>query len=201
MRGRLIILLAGLALASPAAAQTEDEALAALEEALPGTLVNNPLEVNWNVYGEGASGRVAKADVAGGTAFRVKVKRPAADAWRISAAAPVQGGVEAGDVVLIAVWARAEKMDPDQDRAEADMRLQETSEPWTALASRLVPLSEDWQLHYLNGTAQKAYAPGEIGMSFNVGGLRQTVEIGQYYVMNMGQNADPAGLPSGSVTP
>ena len=87
----------------PALAQTEAEALAALEEALPGALVNNPFEATWQMQGQDARARVDRVDdIPGGSSFGVNVRRTKPNNWDIAANAPVTGGVGEGDVILIA---------------------------------------------------------------------------------------------------
>ena len=198
------LFLAGcLAVSAPRAAAQDDETaraqvLAALEEALPGTLLNDPYDVSWNVHGKGHRSKMIKAEGApGGVAYQVRVKEAKRNPWDISVQGPVSKGVSAGDVVLVAFWARAEKGAP----ASIVARVAETVEPYAAAAEGDATLSENWQIHYVSGRAARDWAPGELALSFNVATGRQTLAFGQYYVMNMGPDADAASMPSGAVDP
>lgn len=190
--------MAGAALASMAGGrQDSDEAayLKALDDALPGTLMNNPLDPGWKVYGDNATSKVvAEPEITGGYAFQVQVKRAGAQPWDVSVVGSVRDGVAAGDTVLVAFWGRATAAAGGNVQA----RLQQVVSPYAGIADRAVVLTDDWQLHYLSGVATDAYAPGGLAVSFNVASAKQTVQFGQYYVMNMGQGVDPATLPSGS---
>lgn len=187
--------------AAPAAAQemTEAEYLAALEESLPGTLVNNPLNVQWRTHGANGASKVVQAqDAPGGRAYQVRVKAKGPNPWSVAAHGPVQGGVAEGDTVLVAFWARAARPDPEIGAGGVQARLQQNASPYAGVAEGELVLNERWQIHYVSGVAPRAYEPGQMVMSFNVGHLRQTVELGQYFVMNLGKGVDPATLPRGS---
>lgn len=186
-----------------AAAQemSEEEYLAALEDSLPGTLLNNPLNPEWTVHGEDASKKVVKADIPGQQAYRVKVARVKSNSYDVAVQGNVRDGIAAGDVILVAFWARAHAPDKETGSGHLEFRLQKNASPYTGIVEGSVFLREDWQIHYLNGTATQDYAPGEANVSFNIGHHKQTVELGQYYIMDMGPGTDPASLPSGSVDP
>ena len=180
---------------------TEEEYLAALEEALPGTLMNNPLDPAWQTFGENSSTRVVNADIPGGKAYRVRVKRAARNPYDIAVQGNVRDGVTAGEVLLVAFWARSERPDEATGMGHVQFRLQQSAAPYTGLVEGNVQLSDRWQIHYLSGEAARAFDAGELNVSFNVGDHKQTVDLGQYYVMNMGPGVDRASLPSGSVDP
>lgn len=204
MTGRLWLAAAGAALSLVGAsalaqdASAEDAALAALEEALPGTLMNNPYEVDWVVYGDGYKGRVvAREAIPGGYAYEVKVRGKGKNPWDVSVQNEVRDGVAEGDVVLLAFWARAAKGGP----VVFDPRVAERVAPYDAAAQGRTTLSEDWQIHYVSGRAPRDWGPGELALNFNVATGKHTLEFGQYYVMNLGPDADLSAMPSGPSDP
>ncbi|RFB04316.1 carbohydrate binding domain-containing protein [Parvularcula marina] len=180
---------------------TEEEYLAALEEALPGKLMNNPLDPQWQVYGEDAQKRVVDAEIPGQKAFRVKVKKAKSNPYDIAVQGNVRDAIEEGDVVLVAFWARAQSPSKTTGSGHMQFRLQKREAPYTGIVEGNVLLREEWQIHYLSGVASETYPAGGVSASFNVGHHAQTVELGQFYVMDMGPDVDPADLPSGSVDP
>lgn len=204
MRQTFALLLALLAGFAPALAQdqTEAEYLAALEEALPGTLMNNPLDAQWFTHGEGAKAKVIVASgIPGQRAYQVQVRTAKPNPWDVAAHGSVTGGVEAGDTVMVAFWARASKPDARIGAGGVQARLQQKAAPYAGVVEKTFVLADRWQVHYMAGVAGESFAPGEIAVSFNVGNLKQTVEFGQYYVTNLGKGVDPASLPSGSEDP
>jgi hypothetical protein len=204
MMRNFAILLAVLAASAPAFAQdqTEAEYLAALEAALPGTLMNNPLDAQWLTHGDGAKAKVTVAsDIPGQRAYQVQVREVKPNPWDISAHGSVSGGVEAGDTVMVAFWARASKPDARIGAGGVQARLQQKAAPYAGVIEKTFTLAERWQVHYMSGVAGETFAPGGVDISFNIGHLKQTVEFGQYYVTNLGKGVDPALLPSGSEDP
>lgn len=198
--GLLALALAASAL--PAMAQEaltpeETAALAALEAELPGTLLNNPLYPGWNTYGEDKETKVVRADeIPGGYAYEVKIKRKKPNPWDVSVTSTVTSGVTQGDTVLIAIWARATRPDPDRGVGTVQVRLQQTAAPYAGVAETTLSLRPEWQLHYISGIAPKTFDAGEINLAFNGADLKQTLQFGQVYIMNIGPDVPLSSLPS-----
>jgi hypothetical protein len=200
MAGLLAVLAVGLtapAVAAPEQELTEAEALAALEAELPGTLMNNPIAVGWQTFGDGASTKVIRVpEIPGGWAYEVKVKQGHRNPWDISVVAPLTSGIAKGDAVLVAFWSRSEKPASEIGTGTAQVRVQQISEPYAGVAESAVTLGDGWQLHYVKGIAAEDLATGKINVAFNVGRYKQTVQFGQVYVMNLGQGVRLEDLPS-----
>ncbi len=199
-----IISAAFFSLSPIANAQMQPEmqqAFDALEASLPGTLINNPLDVDWEMYGEDYRAMVVKADIPGGNAYRIRVKKAKDKSWKISANAPVINGVKAGDGVLLVFWGRARKFDKNSGTSTVNVELHQIDEPYHSVAGDEVVLNQHWQLHHISRTAEKSFTADEMGVGFSFGDLKQTIEIGQFYVMNLGQNADLSIYPHGSIDP
>lgn len=196
--GLACVVLFGVATAQQ---MSEEEYLAQLEEALPGTLMNNPLNPEWQVYGQDYSTKVVDAEITGAKAFQVRVKRAKANPYDIAAQGSVSEGVVAGETVLVAFWGRANTPDKTSGSGHVQFRLQLASAPYTGLVEGDVTMTEEWQIHYLSGVAQQDFQAGQLNASFNIGKYKQTLEFGQYYIMNLGEGVDPSTLPRGSVNP
>lgn len=200
MAGLVMALALGLlppALAAPAKELSEAEALAALEAELPGTLMNNPIAVGWKKFGDGATTKVIRVpEIPGGWAYEVKVKQGHRNPWDISVIAPLETGVSKGDAVLVAFWAKSAKASEDIGKGSAQVRAQQVSDPYTAIAESTVTIEDRWQLHYVKGLAPSDFSGSEINLAFNVGLYKQTVQLGQVYVMNLGQGVRLEDLPS-----
>ena len=195
----LIACLAGPVPAALADTSPEAEALAALEESLPGTLMNNPYDTAWRTNGAGASARVVHVpEIPGEYAYEARVRQAGRNPWDVSVTAPLTGGVEAGDAVLVAFWARVSQPAEGQTSGLAQVRVQQTGAPYTGIAENQVTLNPGWQVHYIKGHAPASYAASDINIAFNIAASRQTVQFGQFYVMNLGQSVRLEDLPSGA---
>ncbi|MFN7054953.1 hypothetical protein [Hyphomonas sp.] len=195
----LLACLMGPAPAALADTSPEDEALAALEASLPGTLMNNPYTTDWRTNGANQSARVVRVrEIPGEYAYEVKVRRAGRNPWDVSVTASLSAGVAAGDAVLVAFWARATETDEGRTSAPVQMRLQQMAAPYTGAAEAQVEVNTRWQLHYVKGIAPADYSSRDINLAFNVAAHRQTVQFGQVYVMNLGQGVRLEELPSGA---
>lgn len=185
------------ALANPS--EAEAAALAALEEQLPGTLMNNPYDTAWKTHGQNNSTKVVRVpEIPGEYAYEVRVRQAGRNPWDISVTAPLTAGVAAGDAVLVAFWARASKPSDETGTGTAQVRVQQIAAPYTGIAENAVTLNPEWQLHYIKGIAGTDYGTGAINIAFNVAAQKQTVQFGQFYVMNLGQGVRLEDLPSGA---
>jgi hypothetical protein len=185
---------------APAAAQemSEAEYLAALEAELPGTLMNNPVSPQWDIYGQDFTKRVVEdKTVTGAQAVRIKVKTGKPNPWDISMTVRMDKGVAAGDAILVAAWVRTEKPAKGRQDAEVQVRLQQAASPYSGLAEGVIRPGSDWQLWYVRGRAAEDFEASEINLAFNVGGDAHTIDIAQFYVMNLGQGVDVETLPTG----
>ncbi|PHR92922.1 MAG: hypothetical protein COA69_06255 [Robiginitomaculum sp.] len=191
-----------LAFAIPAAAQemSEAEVLKAYGDALGGDMLNNPLNVRWKTKGKDKKTKVVKAsEIQGQYAYQVKVKKSHPNPWDVSINNPLVKGLRSGDAVQIMLWARASTPNEASGAGVVQVRLQLIAAPYTGVAESMVTLSENWQLHYVNGIAKQDYKAKDLVLAFNIGKVKQTVEFGQFYVLNKGQNVDLGALPTKSV--
>ena len=73
----------GLIATTAAVAQDDpmQQALAALEEALPGTLMHNPFDIVWDSVGDRMSKKIVDAPIPGGKAFEVRNRKRKENNW------------------------------------------------------------------------------------------------------------------------
>ncbi|MEQ9315816.1 MAG: carbohydrate binding domain-containing protein [Henriciella sp.] len=178
----------GLYLAAPAQELSEEEQayLAALEEQLPGTLMNNPIEISLQTFGDHYSAKVVKADIDGEAAYQVRVKSAQPRPWDVSVTGPLTAGVSEGDTVTVAFWARAPKPDGATGKGHIQLRVQQKAAPYSGVVEEMVEIGEDWQLHEVSGVSGYAFTADEIAIAFNIGDHRQTLQFGPFYVLNLG---------------
>lgn len=190
----IAVTILGSALSFAALAQEltpEEQAyLTALEAELPGTLMNNPLDPGFNTFGEDVRTRVVEVpELPGGYAYQAKVRRVKPRPWDISIATNVTGAVRQGDSVAVAFWARAKEPDRDTGTGHIQVRLQQNASPYTGVVEQVVEIGPDWQLYEIKGVSAHSFGGSQMSLAFNIGDYKQTIEIGQYFVLNLGPAA------------
>jgi hypothetical protein len=152
----------------------------------------------WSVYGLQRPVRARPApEVPGGQAVRIEVGQARANPWDVGAGQPVQGDIHAGDVILLAVWARAEQLPDGQQSASLPMMVTQTAAPYTPVITRNVPVSREWGMVFVKGVAAEDRLNGSAGVSVHLGGAGQTIDLGPAFVFNLGQGYDLSKLPGG----
>lgn len=187
-----------LAFSGPGLAQAQDAndaaitaALAALDASLPGKLINNPYEIKWNTEGSDFKEEIVNSKGApGGMAYSVKVKKRKSNHWDTATRIPMTTDIAIGDVIMVSFWARAAKLKKGKDTGPIVAILQRTTEPYDSIFEEGIDLGKEWKLHNVAGTATRDYSAEETSMNFNLAKAKQTIEFGQFYVMNLGPNGD-----------
>ncbi|GAA0527572.1 hypothetical protein FHS83_002201 [Rhizomicrobium palustre] len=158
--------------------------------------VNDP-SVGWSVYGALAKSELIKDPaITGGVAERITLSGKGEHPWDAGASSPLIKPVAAGDVLLLAFWARVQTPATGTDSADITGKLQENTAPYNALgADTPVHIGAKWKLYYVYGTAAKAYAPNTVTASLQLASAQQTVDFGPLFVLNFGPGYDVSKLP------
>lgn len=177
---------------SPNSADAEiQEALIALDAALPGKLINNPYDIQWRTDGSDKKEAVVKSEGApGGMAYKVTVKKSKKNPWDIATRIPMTEDIAKGDVILLSYWARTAKPQKGKEMGDISVAIQRNIEPYDSIFEERVALGTEWKLHYASGTAKRDYAADKTNLNFNLARAKQTLEFGQFYIMNLGPGAD-----------
>ena len=181
--GRILGLMAAMAVAAPAAAQD------AADDDIASKIINIPPPEALRVDGLRAKPKVRKDEaVQGGKALRIAVPGKGDNAWAVSASNPIQKPVKAGDLIVLAFWARLVEGDNGATTATLPYNaVQLASAPYTALFTGAAEIGPEWKLHELRGRADKDYAAGALNVSLHLATAKQTVDLGPVFVLNMGQ--------------
>jgi hypothetical protein len=187
-----------LAISSAAIASAEDEmspeitaALATLDASLPGTLINNPYDIQWNTQGPDKRDSIVKSEGApGGMAYRVTMKKKKKNHWDTAIRIPMTTSIEKDDVILMSFWARAAKPPKGRDAGDITATIQRNIDPYDSVIEQRLDIGPDWKLYSVSGKASRDYSADKTNINFNLAHAKQTLEFGQFYVMNLGKNAD-----------
>ena len=195
-----VALALGLSMGVAPAAVAQDAAPApAPAPARPSMLdraVNEIHVTSWNIYGPGQTASVINSTVQGGHAMRVDVTARGANPWTAGAGSITTKPIAAGDVLLLAVWARAERLPAGASTARLTIGLQQNSEPYTPMGTGDIEVGTEWKLYFLQADAQRAYAPGTAGAAVHLAANSQTIDLGPVFILDFGPGYDKSLLPT-----
>ena len=167
------------------------EALAALNASLPGTLINNPYDIEWRTDGGDKKDAIVKSEGApGGMAYRVTVKKKKPNPWDTATRIPMTTAIDKDDVILMSFWARTAKTPKGKDTGDISVAIQRNVEPYDSVFEERIDLGTDWKLHSVAGKAARDFSVDKTQINFNLARAKQTIEFGQFYVMNLGPDGD-----------
>jgi len=174
--------------------------LARLRALLPvsGQLINDPSVGTVNAYGSDQhSEQVPAPDVPGGIALRVHIDKGGGDPWSVGAGAPIRAGIHKGDTIFVAFYASTLEADNGtQSGVIPAMNVQLNEPPWTSVASTAaqVPL-KTWRVFYMSEVASIDIPAGKGTIGAQIGGRKQTIDLGPAFVFNLGPGVPLTGLP------
>lgn len=163
----------------------------------PGKLIADPGKQPYS-YGKVLTATpVSVADAPGGTALRTVVAEKADKPWDAGLSMPVSGAINKGDAVVMAVFVRLVEADTaDGNGLISQINVSMAKEPWTTICTREAKIAPGgWNIYTVSGIATVDLPAGGASALLQVGGAKQTLEIGPIFVLNLGQGLDPAKLP------
>jgi hypothetical protein len=157
--------------------------------------INNPADM-WGIWGNAQSEIVADPDVEGGKAKRVVISPKPQNPWDVGGYVLITKPVKKGDVILLAFWARAERLPAGDDFIETSARIHDTSpENASVTPETQFLIGTQWKLFHASGTADKDYAVGKLGCGMLLGSDDQIIDFGPAYIVDYGPGYDLSKLP------
>jgi endo-1,4-beta-xylanase len=178
-------------------------ALTELRAKLPedARMINMPGIANWAVNGNPETSVVAAPEISGGKAVSVVVDKRRDNPWDIGVAMPVTEAIAAGDTVFLAVQVRASAADNEaQSGVIASSKIEQNSGAYTLIADTAAQVGDKWTMLYSLGVATQDYPKGAAHITVHLAAARQTIEVGNAYAFNLGQNVDKTSLPKMTIT-
>ncbi len=169
-----------------AVAQQATPELQALDDALPGTLINDPSRLDWKIYGTGEKHKPVKsADIPGGGAA-VQIIAPTAGrpAYEITAEVPITAGIKSGQQITVGFYARTIKAEIASGEGLVSVRFQQNTPPYPGFGDAQLVIGTAWKLYEVTATANTDIAKGQAIAAFQMSGAKQTVEIGQTIIVS-----------------
>ena len=151
---------------------------------------------SWAPYGANQTSSIVDSTVQGGHALRVNVTAAGANPWDAGAGSPTTKAIARGDVLLFAVWARAERLPAGATTAKLVLGLQQSTAPYTPMGTSEVQVGADWKLYFLQADAPQAYAAGAANATVQLAAASQTIDLGPVFILDFGQGFDKSQLPT-----
>lgn len=160
-------------------------------------LVNVPSPKSWVAAGLSSwPEEIQDPSVQAGIAMRFSIPDKGGDVWTVSAKTAITKPIHAGDVVLLAFWARAEEPLAGQQTAFIPgIRIEETKAPYGAFAQDQARISKKWTMYYASGVADKDYKPGTLVATLQMNAGKQVIDLGPVFVLDFGPDYDKSKLP------
>jgi hypothetical protein len=160
--------------------------LQALDDALPGTLINDPTRLDWPVFGPGQTTKSVKGDnIPGGkAALQVTIPKAGATLYEIGANAPISTGIKSGTDVVVAFYARTVSAATPDGMGRIGVRFQRNAAPYPGFGDKTFAIEKEWKLYQLATKANVSIPKGEAVVAFQLSGAKQVIEIGQTIVVS-----------------
>ncbi len=194
-----VILLTSVLSIAGAEAQSSsasDQAASAMMQ----KMVNEPSVDDWSVLGVPQLAPQADTGLPGDRSIRIDVPDKGANPWDIQASAGITKPVKKGDVILVAFWARADLAAGENPAAVlTTIQFQESKPPFTNIFNDTAALSSKWTMYYASGVATEDYGPGSVNVTMFLATAKQTVYLGQIFIIDFGPDYDRSKLPRNKV--
>jgi hypothetical protein len=173
-----------LLLDTAASADQPTPELLALDEALPGTLINDPTRLDWTVFGPGAASKPIKDDTipGGKAAIQVTVPKAGATLYEIGTNAPITAAIKPGSDLVVAFYARAASSSRSDGNGIIGVRFQQNAAPYPGFGDTTMVIGKEWRLYEMTAKSSIAIPKGQAVVGFQLSGARQVIEIGQTIV-------------------
>jgi hypothetical protein len=182
----LLLFAACLSVPGAVLADQPTPALQALDDALPGTLINDPTRLDWQIYGPGQTHKPVKGEnIPGGkAAIQFNISKAGAALFDVGASAPITTGIKSGTDVVVAFYARTISADTADGKARIGLRVQQNVAPYSGFGETTFSIEKEWKLYEVAAKANVPISKGEAVVSFQLAGAKQVVEIGQTIVVS-----------------
>lgn len=157
-----------------------------LDDATPGTLINDPTRLDWAIFGMGQTSKnLQSPDIpGGGAALQITIPRAGATLYEIGANAPIDGVIKAGTDVTALFWARAPKSAATDGKGRIGVRFQQNVAPYSGFGDTTLLIGSEWKQYEVTARADRDITTGQAVLGFQLSGAKQTIEIGQTIIVS-----------------
>ncbi|WP_160779758.1 hypothetical protein [Parerythrobacter jejuensis] len=166
-------------------AQSLPANLRALDEALPGDLVNDPSRIDWESYGRDFSSEVIVDETipGGGAARRFNVNAPTEFIYTAGTSIPLIRKIKRGEQITIGFYARTISARSDSGKGILRVRFQQNAEPFPGFGEETLEIGTSWNWYEVTAEAERALRRKDGIVAIQFGRTKQVLEIGQVIVV------------------
>lgn len=183
---RLILPVALLCGASLLGAGQPTPALQALDDALPGILINDPTRLDWAVFGPGATSKPIKEEsIPGGkAALQVTVPKAGATLYEAGTNVPITARIAPGTDLVVVFYARAVSSSRSDGKGVIGVRFQQNAAPYPGFGDTTLLIGKEWKLYEVAAKSNIAIPEGQGVIGFQLAGAKQVIQLGQTMVVS-----------------
>ena len=186
--------------AAPAAAGERQPTpeLQALDDALPGRLINDPSALDWATFGSILKAKNVKSpDIpGGGAAVQFALQSPGTAPYDAGANVPIRTALGSKRDYVVAFWARTIKSDAPDGKGRISVRFQQNVAPYAGFGDTALTIGSEWQLYEVAAQGDRDIARGQAVLGLQLAGARQTIEVGQVIVVEGATTIRRAAAPT-----
>jgi LysM repeat protein len=189
MVSKALLCTAAMMLAFPATVMAQSQPnpeLQALDDALPGILINDPTRLDWDIFGTGQTSKPVKGnDIPGGkAAVQISVPKAGATLYEIGANVPITPAIKSGSDVVVAFYARTVSAGTADGMGRIGVRFQQNAAPYSGFGDTTLLIEKEWKLYQVAAKANLDIPKGQAIVSYQLSGAKQVIEIGQTIIVS-----------------
>jgi hypothetical protein len=186
---KFMIVMAAAAFATPATLSAQSQPtpeLQALEDALPGTLINDPTRLDWPSFGAGLTRKAVQSETipGGKAAIQFTIPKAGAAAFDTGTNAPITSSIKSGTDIAVVFYARTISADTSDGLGRIGVRVQQNDAPYSGFGDKTFIIDKEWKLYELSAKSNMAIEKGKGVVGFQLSGAKQVIEIGQTIIVS-----------------
>lgn len=155
----------------------------------------NTVPWSWGVWGNAVVTELKDSAVSGGTFKRVAIAQAPEHPWDIGIYITLQKPVKKGDVIVLALWARAQTLPKDNEFTPLKGRVFDTATSVSVVPESTLMVGKTWKRFIATGIADKDYPMGSLAGGITIGNDAQTLDFTQVVIADFPPGFDLAALP------
>jgi hypothetical protein len=128
-------------------------------------------------------------------AYEVTVTKVGRNAWDDGAVSVIQKPINAGDVILIALYIREPSLADGQTETLPLIGATGAKAPYVGIASASATITNQWKLYFASGTSPQAFSAAGAQVTVHLASARHVIQVGPARVYDLGPDFDVSRLP------